>query len=891
MARRLDKENFVGKLLLVVCAACFALSCGKKNSKKPLATDVLDTQMETGNEVNPVNEKCTSLAAQANSQALPYDKSEIGLILREISESPDVEFILLDPVGKRLNAKRLCTNSAASILLQSDIQEDNATLMIRENVSKKLFMIENAKLQIGKRVIYGETQGSSGFQFIGKINNLDSGGATGAIEELGWKFNVGSNGSWQSGPLPFGNWSISIKDSIQNSAKWMQLPLNNTDVQLGNVRLTPSGFALIPLWEGMLIEANAYFLMSSPIESVEMRISLDPTFNNSFWAPFRQIAQIEIPSSGKHQVYAQLRNFEGKESDIILQEINAEVLTLTAQADASIATETVSIDTPTTTITTTPPPGATQQSATIDAEELPRAWVDTSTPIPLSVPKSAASCGRHTVYIRFRNALGIESKSMTRTFNVRCWENNLPAGPLAARYEHGAAAVKLNGESSENGVFIWGGRNSNQLFNDGAILKLEGGNWTWVALSPSPLSSRTQPKIIAGKNHVMIFGGFDLAGNSVSDWGFYDLRTNTWITEGDFDAATKGTPPVNLKNAAVGYTVDLALPNNNGAFFIVGGEVQGQPTSTAVSEFYYSILERNGDLERVWTRQTAPKAVSRTNYARGAHEGFLFVHSGITTPSGFADPPDYSKSGSDFELSGDLQVFSFYTNEPNAPVFITRLYKSNDSRTGALNGHSFVLLRQQPDNTILIPDSTIETKAYALIEKHAMCIYGAQKYSDQFPNSCTGTLDGKIKLHLPFCRRIYDSYLFAPVAKLGVCFNAKPPPTELDPAYLSNFYLAISDAPAERRLEPQSAVSINSATMRGGVFYWSGISATGGEFLSDGKIYFSSDDRWVPITQFEAPSPRNNHSATYIKMHKRILIWGGQTATGITNSGAFYAIP
>ena len=288
------------------------------------------------------------------------------------------------------------------------------------------------------------------------------------------------------------------------------------------------------------------------------------------------------------------------------------------------------------------------------------------------------------------------------------------------------------------------------------------------------------------------------------------------------------------------------------------------------------------ELPLAWFSFDAPLGISRATSVHGSHSGFFFVHSGVIAPTGTSSP---DSSGLDFDLTADLLSFSFATDqETGSTSLFHRRYQTQSSRTGALNGHAFVLMREQPGKSSYTIDE--------LIEDQSVCVFGATKFSDALPQICEGLdADGKVKLHQPFCRRIYDSYLFAPTGKLGLCFEPKRAENGSDTGHLGNFTLALERAPRERKLDPESTVGINSRSFSGGLFLWSGLSPTGGEYLSDGAFFFANNNKWVPVTQFQAPAPRYKHTASFIREHNRILIWGGKTAAGLSAEGAFYAVP
>ncbi|MEN9825228.1 MAG: hypothetical protein RI953_973 [Pseudomonadota bacterium] len=869
-------------------AVCFVLSvCGKKDENTSVV-QISPTPIEV---VVPENvfvaDECPRIDENPRINSIPDGRAEISLVMSNVAEQNSIEATILDVNGSKIQSKRICSRNSKELLISSSAQNALATLFARDKISRKLFVIEDVRLNFGSRINFGSTSGASAASIRGRVINPSGAQLKGNISPLGWMFEINPDGTWNTGVLPPGIWNLQINDDSGRQIKWNDVRLHSDSIVLPDASLAPAENSFTPLWSGVLKQSVANFLVTGREDATEMRISLDPTFTNVFWAPFRQVAAITIPSKGRHQVFAQLRNSNGSESEIFVHEITADVLELGGQVDAVLANPNVSVFYPQTTISTIPPAGATQHSFTIDVDELPRTWTSTSVPLELSLPKSLTSCGRHTVYVRFRSAEGNESESLARGFSVSCWDKNLPVSSLAGRYAHGAAAISL--ANWNDAVFIWGGRNATQLFNDGAILKKNADGWVWQTLPPNTLSPRSKPNIVVGRHHVFVFGGVDLSGNVVPGWAFYNFKTGNWIYESDFDSATKGTPPPSLKNAAVAFLQDINTSYTTGAFLVVGGEIPGQPNASTISDKYYFLVEGQNDLIKTWTQGTAKKAVSRATFSTGSHEGFFYVHSGITTPSGTATTTNPDLSGDDFDLSGDLQVFAYYTkeNDPatttdNQPTIVNNIYKSVNSRTGALRGHTFIATRSLP-NSGAIND---------WMEAQLMCVFSGQKYTDEFPDVCQGLIGGKPKLYEPFCRRLFDSYLFAPVNRLGICFEPKGTAgTTNAEGYLTNFYLAMPGAPKERRLSSGASPSIKSNSMQSGLMIWSGMAPTGGEFLADGSIYFGGSDQWIPMAQFEAPPPRNDFSATFINHHKQILIWGGQTAAGISAQGAFHAMP
>ncbi|MEY3903624.1 MAG: hypothetical protein RL189_2930, partial [Pseudomonadota bacterium] len=428
--------------------------------------------------------------------------------------------------------------------------------------------------------------------------------------------------------------------------------------------------------------------------------------------------------------------------------------------------------------------------------------------------------------------------------------------------------------AENDAVFIWGGRNATQLFADGAILKKVDGSWTWQSLPPAPaeLTARNKPTVVAGKNHVLVWGGEDLNGNPVSGWAFYNFRNNQWISQSTTSNAFSGNPPPAMTNAASGFITVLNKDRNEGAFLIIGGELADH----SVSDKWYILIENSYGLSSTWTQANLKRAVARAGFQRAAHTGLLFVHSGISTPSGTpgnGNPAD--ASGSAPELSGDVQAFMFYYDTSTSLFnLLNYQYKSYDSRPGALNAQLMIQSRPVP-NTAISPAQ--------LVELNVVCAYGGRTYREELPN---------INPPEGFGLRLTDSYFFSPIGKVGLCFQPNgSAAANSEIGSLKNYYLATPGAPAARRLARTSGIGISSGSMQGALFIWSGMSATSGEYLSDGAIFYSSGDKWAPVTRFEAPVPRNMHTAVMMVGQKRILIWGGHTAHGPTAEGAFYVVP
>lgn len=854
-----------------------AVSCSRHEG-----ADVAQIEEVNSQKAEPPTEvflqgECHTLPKEVGSATIAPEYAEVSFELKDISEEPKIEWAILDGFGKRLAATRVCSQGSATLLLRTASQHASAVIYVREETSGRLFTLESVRLTRGKRVHFGSLSGTVGHVAHGSLDTADAPGATGKIAELGWGFKVRDDGTWSTGALPFGQWSVEIASETGAMARWNAVLIDSGSQDLGPARLLDSNFSIVPLWDGSLKSSTGHFFVSAPPEYAEMRISDDMAFRNSFWLPFSNTLRFPFSARGNHVIYVQFRTPSGELSQIFAETVSVELLDLSAQADAQLENSILSVFNPNTTVVTSPPEGAIQHSVTLNVDELPRTWVSVEAPLEISLPKSLESCGSHTVYVRFRDAEQSESQSLTRTLHVRCWDQNIPSSPLAARYGHASIALKLNGTSSDpDAVFIWGGRDETQTFNDGAIFtKTPEGEWAWEMLPASPLSGRYNVQVTVGKKHVLVFGGLNQSGEPAGDWAFYDTENKQWFASSLFS----GDMPPTLLHASIGFIEDLNPAYDRGLFIVVGGETVNPQT---ISDKYYAVFESGGGLSPSWLKLDAPQGVSRATSSIGNHPGFFFVHSGITAPTGTTNS---DSSGSDPDISAHLQVFSFATSPANGSVSVyPRIYKANNSRTGALNGHAFLTHRPVSAGETLTIDS--------LIEKQTMCVFGAEKYSDVLPQICSGlTPDGKPKIHQPFCRRIYDSYLFAPVGRLGMCFEPVAPPAGSTEGTLNNFYLAIDRSPKERRISNRSTFGINSASFLGGLFYWSGLSPTGGEYLADGAIYFTSNDSWLPISNFEAPAPRMDHSATFMRQHSYILIWGGRTAAGITSQGALYAIP
>ncbi len=857
--------------------AFLVIACGNKNNQSAPISNVVapvaKIEIPSGELVDP---ECVRISETVGNLSIADNERQISFILDEVISTKDVETAVLSNTGQLLSSRRLCTSKAESVLLSLPAGAQRVSILARDRSLGLTFSLENIPTISGMRSNYGRLQGRRSASFNGSVELTQGSSLTGIIEELNWRFDIVNSSVWSSGALPPGQWSIGIRDSTGRTARWSKMLLGDKDLSLGGLNLLTEEHRFSPLWSGVLNTTSATFLLSTQPAFNEMRISSDPAFINSYWMPIRQIFTLPIQSSGKYRVFAQFRASDGNESPILMSEFTAQVLNLSNLADAVVSNPLVGVEDPQTTVVTTPPPGAVEHSVTVDVEDLPRNWMPVATPLVVQLKANLEACGRRILYIKFRDSAGRESPSLQRNLDVRCWEKSLPTSPLAARYEHGATALTLSTDpdAQRDAVLIWGGRNTNQVFSDGAILKKVGDAWTWQALPspPAELTPRTKPNIVVGKNHVLIFGGEELNGQPATGWAFFNFRNNQWISQSTTGNSFGGTPPPAIKNAAGGYVKVTNTDRTEGAFLIVGGELSDQ----TISDKWYTLVEPSGGFgtPRNWEQHTLKRAVSRAGYNQAALTSLFFIHSGLSTPSGAPGSSQPDASGSAPELSGDIQAFAFsYKTATSTHEFHNYQFKSHDSRTGALNGQLMILSRPEAG----------EKQWDEAIELHKICVYGGQTYTDELPN---------MSLPEGFGLRVGDAYFFAPIGRIGICFQptgAVSSGTEI--GYLKNYYLQMSGAPSARRLLRTSAVAVSSATYSGGLFFWSGLAVTGGEYLSDGAMYYSSHDKWVPISHFEAPAPRNMHSAVYMVGQKRILIWGGLTAQGPSAEGAFYVIP
>lgn len=912
MTFQLVKIILIYQLFQLVLVGCGKSPGNSAQNNAPI-TIVPSPVQSTVEEVSEGSTQCETINNESKIIEIDSLTAQVALLLKDVPDEPIIDVALFDSMRILIPHTRICTSNTNAVLISAARQTHGATLLLRERNSRKLFSISSIRLDVGKRMQFGTVRGTGGGFIHGHLLNFANTNVHGEIEELGWPIAIGADGEWQSGVLPAGFWSVKISDSQGNQAQFKEVKLVSEQVQIPKFSLPSKTSQLSPLWSGNLKESTASYLISSALDPAEMRIALEPSFTNVFWKPFHQVVTITVPSSGRHQVFAQVRSANGSVSEIFAHELNAQVLELTGNVDAVLITPILNMFEFSKSnmpmkgfITTTPPAGAIEHSVTIDIEDLPRNWVPVGTPLEFSLPVSHDSCGSHNVYVRFRSADAKESPSLTRIQNVRCWDRSLPVSPLEARYGH--SAINISTAEWYDALLIWGGQNESRLFNDGAILrKQQSGVWVWEILPPSPLSPRTRPFVIAGIDHVLIYGGEDLAGNQLGGWALYNVMTKTWKSVDDFPIEERAIQPPALKYPAVGYVYD-AHPwwvDYYGAFIIVGGERVDEPGEAQVSdEVYYLFEQKDMEIESGWTMETAWEPVSRATYSsgKGRVDNYFYVHSGVTNPSGTPTTSWPDNSSDNLELSGNLQVFGFYTddkgNEEGSDdelVFINHLYRSRDSRTGALHGQPFFLNRLDKVNSAdqdmqkVVPNFDFVNDQ---IESQLMCVYGATKYTDEFPDVCGSYLVGQTQTLSAFCRRLVDSFFFAPVGRQSICYSPRGASgNESSNGRLYNYYATMDGAPKERKLSRGSTPQYLMNTLDGFFMFWSGMAANGGEFLSDGGIYLTNRDKWVPITQFEAPTPRTDFTATAINYENVILIWGGRTAAGITAGGALYALP
>jgi hypothetical protein len=855
----------------------FGCSQGATNSKRIEVEQVKLPEQTTAPGGAVVSPDCIQISDQISKRTIQEKSAQISFSMESVKDASEIDFATFDISGQRVFSKRLCASSPASALLELPPQAQRIDVVARNRTTGDILSLENIAVMPGSRLNFGKVKTFKGSAFMGSVESDHAASMVGQIEELGWNFAVDTNGTWSSGALPPGQWSITLSDSAGRRARFSKMVLGSVDVKIENFSLKEQKNTFSPLWSGVLKKTTATFMAHAEQDASEMRVGIDQSFQNAFWMPFRQIVSVPILASGKQRLFAQYRSASGTESAIMVSEFTAQILNLDNIATAIIAESTINVEKPETTISTTPPPGAVEHSVTVDAENLPRTWVSVDTPLEIKMQPNATSCGRRSVYVKFRDAQGSESDSLRRTINVRCWERNLPQSILEARYESGAVALTL-GEGTNlpnDAVLIWGGRNREQLFNDGAILSKIGNQWTWEKLPepPDELTPRTKPQLVVGKNHILFWGGEDLAGNAAPGWAFYNFRTKSWVTQSASSNLFSGTLPPTLKNASVAFVSQLNGQNIQGSFLVIGGEETNSDPQSRISNKLYMLLEDEMGLIKQWTQKQIQQPIARATFGKSAHRELVYLYSGITTPSGAATTSKPDASGTAPELSGDVQTFGYYY-DPTTQEYklVNYLYRSTDSRTGALEAHAFLHTR---------PSSNTSPTLAELLESQVICVYGGQPYATVLPNVCVSE---------PFCRRLDDGYFFAPMGRLGLCFQPQGTVNrQTTVGYLKNYYLPMSSAPQARRLAPRSAVGISSLNQNSGLFFWSGLA--GGEFLSGGSIYYSSADKWIPITELEAPAPRQHHTTLYIEGHKRILIWGGLTAQGPTADGAFYVLP
>ena len=530
-----QNETIVAAKVVNLIVLLAAMSCKKttgQNVHPQLSvTPILETETTSSTLPDLIyDSSCPSVENEPGSTSLTEDNLEISFLLDDVAENPNVEIAVLDLYNEKIPFARKCTNSHSAIHLKISSLDSRVKIFLRDTISRKVFTLEDLKLVGGERINLGSIQGTTGGSFKGKIINNSTGQVRGEIIELGWSLETNSEGNWQTGALPAGQWSIILSDQENNTARWKQILMAGKDIEIPAFELMQRQIVFSPLWSGVLTSSMAYFVFQLT-DAVEMRISYQANFSNSFWLPFRQVVGVPVPASGRHQIYAQLRTASGEESDIEALEFESEVLDLSSQSDAIIAKSELSVFSPSTTISSVPPEGATHHSVTVDSEELPRTWQTVESPLTLSLQSHVKSCGNHVAYVSFKDALGRETPSLRREFSVSCWERNLPQSPLEARFRHGAAPLAIN--SPGDAVFIWGGQNnSSQFFSNGAIFKHEGDDvsqdsdgtstikpvWSWQLVASSPLSARSDPKIVVGKNHILVFGGIAPDGSVLGDW-------------------------------------------------------------------------------------------------------------------------------------------------------------------------------------------------------------------------------------------------------------------------------------------------------------------------------------------------------------------------------------
>ena len=84
------------------------------------------------------------------------------------------------------------------------------------------------------------------------------------------------------------------------------------------------------------------------------------------------------------------------------------------------------------------------------------------------------------------------------------------------------------------------------------------------------------------------------------------------------------------------------------------------------------------------------------------------------------------------------------------------------------------------------------------------------------------------------------------------------------------------------------APSAGSAVWTGShMLVWGGYDSANAGLTNTGALYDAATDTWKPITTAAAPSARTSHTAVWTG--SRMLVWGGESASGLTtNAGGRY---
>jgi hypothetical protein len=909
--------------LILVLSGCSSGKTRRQGTQPP---------PEAVSKTNVPSQQCLTVDKTTGFAETLRDTADVSVAWEPGAFSAKHEVILLNEQNKPIpNQTQVCTTDSTSALISVNLTEiTRASLVVRDRESKHAIRMDDLILKPKHISRLGLVLAKEGRSVSGQLTGNMGTDPRGKILELNTAFNVGPDGNWATGPLPAGNWSISITNSEGHTLSWHKVFVDSADVNVGAAELKSKINLVTPLWSGVLNNPYAAFLLSAEEQFTEMRVADNPVFMNSYWTPLRSLISYPVQENGLQGVFVQFRTPERLESDILIKNFRVELAGVLDSADATLTPsvssmpEIIDFNKPLdisdplykkfihSTVSTVPPANATQQSATIDNDEAPRNWLAVNSPLTVSLPVSPQSCGTHHVFVRFRNADGAQTQSLRREWNIRCWQNDLPPSPLSARFNHGAAAFKfchISGTDTpvhcgasnaveSDGVFIWGGRNLTQHLADGAMLRKFNSGWRWDMLPANPsLEARIKPRIVAGKNNILVIGGEVADGTPASGFGVFRLSSGTWRPPTS-SPLTGSLPPERI-HSTVAFVKQLNGPSNvNGAFIVAGGESafpeSGSPTAKEELSHifeYESTPADNAETEfpSGWTLQATNRGFSRNGRGFNSTGQIFWMVGGLGKVDAESDP--------DPQLSSEMIAFVSGPNSSNSslPQLYIYIYASPSERVGSLYGHVFVTERPTNDNTTFSMMDYMETTN--------VCVFGAQKYTDALPKICEviEVGGGQPKAYNSFCNRLYDSYLFGPFGRRSVCFrptattqtgtltDGTPVANELK-KFMRNFYLPMNGAPAERRLSPDSTASF-SGLLNPRLFFWSGVSATGGEFLSDGAIYEFTSNNWFPVTTFEAPQPRNDHTATALKDAGRVFIFGGNTPSGISNQGVFYAIP